>query len=489
MAINLTEANLYRTGAGESFVWGENRALRGLQQAQQQEQLRKQKEEAELADQMAKVSVEGVREQDLPIIMKDYNELKNTFAKIRGTQDQAERIRLQAQLNQQKALLAQKAGVSKEAKGQIADGYKLRFAKPDDVSDDYGNLIKDLDGTSTFDERFKEKADRFASGALAPKFDKLAFDKKVLDASIENLKESDVKKQDLGGGNISYYTEKGVRLNPNALLDNLANTIKADRGAMRMVTKLYEGLPIEKAVEQYAKDLYESSRGRYDKMDRTGASVTNPDLWKEKANYSDMLIRGRYRDGIVGGGAGVGEAEDLIVPFANGKGQTRLEGFVKVSIPSKNFAGSTGIDMATGQAAKLNEATNDYEVVGATNARFLPKGAKIDGKDASGALAQEGYKGETVSKPMILVQMKRAGGLKPKNILIPFDRMPQNLTKKDKEILSGFVPATQSKSTQAKPQSAPKVINKSDVASRANAAGYSVAEYTKLLKERGIKIQ
>lgn len=492
MAIDLTEANAYGTGRGEAFVWGENKALRGLQQQQQQEALRKQKEEADLADQLAKVSVEGVRDKDLPVIMKDYEEIKNTFAKMRGTTDRMERMKLQAQLNQQKTLLQQKTGVSKDAKAQIADGYKLRFAKPDDVSDNYGTLIKDLDNTSTFDDRFKDKAERFASGALAPKFDKLGFEKKVLDASIENIPESAVKKQDLGGGNMSYYTEKGVRLNPRALKENLINGIKADKGAMRMVKSLYGDLAIDQAVQKYAEDLYSNSKGRYDKFDRTGASVQNPIDKYNFYNYrraNPMTSSGSSDDDNVyytndfmdrvfkgargeQGGAGSGEQLGAIL---DGKGFDKNWKLTEGSKTTQNkpYHVEKFVDAQGRPTGKIKITIAPREVT-STNA---------DGEQTSKRVPQKfitinGNNEETDrSKLNAFLKEATGGSLGVKESQIRTNKA------------SGKGSFTPQATAPAKNNNTVKTIKKSDIASKASAAGYSIAEYTKLLKDRGVKIQ
>lgn len=80
---------------------------------------------------------------------------------------------------------------------------------------------------------------------------------------------------------------------------------------------------------------------------------------------------------------------------------------------------------------------------------------------------------------------------KGRNLLMAEDIVPTK-TKADKNYIAAKKAVVESynKSKNAKPNSAPKTtISKKDVATRASAAGYSVAEYTKLLKERGIKIQ
>lgn len=441
MAIDTTEASLYGIGRGDAQVWGANKSIQGLQQAYQQEQLRKQKEDAKMQEEIAKINYDAARPQDLGGVMKRYDAIKDTYSKLRGNMNASERIKLQTNLNQQKADLTNFVALSKQAAGQLGDLGKLRLTHSDELSEDFVPSYSKLNSLSVEDPKFASSAEQLTANAIQKKFDKLGFEKKILDSSIENIPESAIKKQDLGGGNTAYYTEKGVRLNPTSLLKNLENGIKADKGAMRTVAKLYDGLDIDKAVQQYAKDLYESSRGRYDKLERTGASVVRP--------------RAPRGSGSEGSG-GSSPAEDLLVPYNFGKATVRLRGFVNAPLPTKSLAGSMeAIDMNTGKRENYNfNPTDDVKIVGPANVPFVINSTK---PELNGSLAQPNFEDNNAVeyKPMMLVSV--GSGNRKKELLIPYNRKPTNLSKKDEEAWSSFRPMSGVKGkAPAQPKQQPK---------------------------------
>lgn len=297
MAIDTTEAQLQGIGKGAAQVWGVNRGLQYLQQQYQQDQLRRQKEDAEIADQVSKINYDAARNADLPEILKRYGDIKNTFTRLRGTTDTMDRIKLQAELNEKKAELSRGVNLSKQAAQQLGDLGKLRLTHADEISDDFTPNYKSLNELSVFDPKFTEVAERTASTALLPKFDQLSIAKKLADASVKKISESGVKSEKVGDGT-SYYTESGQVLDKDALIDNTALEASRNRGMQSQIKKLYPDMPFVDAVKAYAEDLYEGMKGSYDEVKRAGASVVKPDNWKEKALFNDALARKRKADGM-----------------------------------------------------------------------------------------------------------------------------------------------------------------------------------------------
>lgn len=264
MAVDLTEASQYGVGKSDAFVWGQNRSLQGLERAYQQEQLRKQKEEAELADQLAKVNTDGVRDADLDPVMKRYDELKNTFAKIRGTRDQMERIKLQAQLNQQKTELSRAVSISKAAAQQEADLGKIPLTNPDNISDDFVPSYSKLRTLSVFDPNYKTQAEYITANGVLPKFDNNAYSKVLLDRSVENVQGAEQRKKD---GRLNYVIrEEGSKLNEANILKNAAQAYTTDRRFQKFIDREYAGMKPQEAITRYSKDLFEANRDAYNKV-------------------------------------------------------------------------------------------------------------------------------------------------------------------------------------------------------------------------------
>src|SRR5690606_27762677 len=144
---------------------------------------RRQKEDAELADEVSKINYDAARTQDLPEILNRYGKIKNIFTKIRGTQNTMDRIKLQAELNQEKAELTRGVNMSKQAARQLGDLGKLRLTNPNEISDDFTPKYRTLNSLSVFDPKFATLAEETASTALIPKFDQIGTAKKLAEAS------------------------------------------------------------------------------------------------------------------------------------------------------------------------------------------------------------------------------------------------------------------------------------------------------------------
>lgn len=449
MAIDTTEASLYGTGRGAAYVWGPNKGLQGLQQAYQQDQLRRQKEDAELADQVAKINYDSARDADLPEIMKRYEGVKNTFAKIRGTQNSMERIKLQSELNQQKAELSRAVAISKQAGQQEGELGKLPLSNPDNVSDDFVPSYSRLRKTSVFSPDYQKQAEYITANGIMPKFDSIGTAKKLADASIVNIPESGVKTQILPDGSKSYYTETAKKLDKNALSENVARELQRNRGMRNEVARLYPDMPFQDAVKAYSDDLYEGLKGKYDVVSRSGASAVKPDNWREKADYQDMLIRNRAKDGI---NTLIGIPQPITIPYAKGKANVEFDEYVPISVSKKNFAGSPYIDLKTGKEAGKLPSSSDYEIVGVGNAPFITEG------NFKGAISQPNFARQNPQsierRPIVHVQVPPTGGeTRPKDYFVPFDRLPENVknSKSVREALSKFKPATKQSQPTAKP--------------------------------------
>jgi len=213
------------------------------------------------------------------------------------------------------------------------------------------------------------------------------------------------------------------------------------------------------------KQAYNGVINQYTELARAKANEfvkTNPDFRiEDQAMQREGLQlrreannRERVKFNERGRATSQGEAEDLVIPFADGKGVAEGKGYVKVPMATKNFAGTKGaIDLSTGKPVDLTNSSNDYQVVGVANFPFINKEVKDNAGNSipKGSLAQPNFaKGNSDivnEKPMIHVQLKE--GDLVSDYLVPFDRMPQNLTKNDKAILSSFKPATGSNTTQS----------------------------------------
>jgi len=451
MAVDTQEANLYGVGRGAAQVWGTNRALAGLQEAQKQAQLRRQKEDAEIADQVAKINYDAARNEDLPTILDQYGKIKNTFTQLRGTQNTMERIKLQAKMNEQKAELSRSVNLSKQAATQIHDLGQLRLTHADDISDDFNPMFKTLSSTSTFDPKFTDHANTLSTSALVPKFDQQAYSKKLLDQSIENINGGKVM-QEKNGKLTRQYQEVGSRLNEDNILKNVINAYTQDRKFQKYIHSNYKDMPVDQAVKQYAADLYVGNKDAYDKVKQQNVGSQwdeRPDRFYEHYNYA--LKHPKANTFFMG------TPQSMVIPYDKGKANVQMDNYIPISISKKNFAGSPFIDLKTGKEGGKLASSNDYEVVGVGNAPFIKSG------DLKGAISQPNYVGRRPdnieNKPVIHVQMKDAITNATKDYFVPYDRLPENVkqSKSIQAVLKNFKPADKtSKSVTDKPAKSKK---------------------------------
>ena len=264
MAIDTTEANLYGINRGAAQVWDRNRGLDLLAQQYQQDQARKQKQEAQLGDELGKININAAREADLPELMKKYDGIKDTFFKLSQTKDNMERLKLQSQIMSQKQELMNGAALSKQAQQQESEFGKLPLNHPDDLADSFVPNYSKLRKTSIFDPKYKTQAEYLSSNSLLPKFDNMGYAKKILDSSIENIQGKEQRKKD---GRLNYTVrEEGSRLNYDNVLDKTTQAAMSDPRFRRQLLSTYQGVTPDQAVKLYAQDIYDQNKDAYNKV-------------------------------------------------------------------------------------------------------------------------------------------------------------------------------------------------------------------------------
>lgn len=203
--------------------------------------------------------------------------------------------------------------------------------------------------------------------------------------------------------------------------------------------------------------------------------------YRENVRRNNLADRRENRLASEGSDSETVEVTDKVqLPFGQG-GKEVVEGkdVVKLSIPQKNFVGSTAVDLKTGQSTKLKRSSNDYEVVSVGNYPVLNRDIVVKNNDGStrtlkkGSLAQPNYASKfpenVTDKPYIHVQEKVGDSKVDK--LVDYSYMPKGLTKAQNEALKGFKPATQTKATPAT-KTTVKTANKSQIKSLVGTKGY-----------------
>jgi hypothetical protein len=407
-------------GVGEAQVYDisslENNYFKLLQR-QAQETSRFQNE---LADLIGKVKTDGARDIDKLDIAKGYDEIKDLYRKAASIRNPTERNLVRAQitsgiqsLNEYAARSASEAKSYIDTLGRVATTgeYMYDLNKLNDFKSRINKPIKELSIFNPLDlQKLPDDSSR----------------DKAFDNLYTELKPRAVYEVRKAAGNREQ--EVGV-INPILIANNIMERLNKSPEWLNLATRNYVQENPGKQPE--FKDIVANEVKLY--MNRKG---------NEYAGSPSRIPK-----------ATGGEAPDwlnnpnpvtLNIPFAGGKASVDSQNYIGLSIPNKNFAGSSAIDLTTGSPVKSLTSSNDYQIVGIGNFPTIASG------NFKGSLAQPNYESKNPKnityKPLIHVQqiVKYGNGSKTKDLLIPFDRLPANVksSKALDKVLRNFRPSS-----------------------------------------------
>lgn len=163
-----------------------------------------------------------------------------------------------------------------------------------------------------------------------------------------------------------------------------------------------------------------------------------------------------------------------------------VKNFVPLTDANKTFAGSADIDMQNGGSIRPTQSAITGTIAGVGD---IP----VYNNDAGGGTIKKGtpagdkavQAGSANYRRMVIIQKKGDNG-DMEQYLVDYNKLPANIknSKPIKEALAKF-----EQTPVYGTQSAKKSIKSTDVAAKASAAGYSVKEYTDILKKNGVTIE
>ena len=378
----------------------------------------------ELADLMASVKTEGARDIDVPDITNAYNQIKEYYSqssKLKDSDKPLFRAELKNKINGLNEFAQRSNKFSKDLFAMSSEIAKNEWdyepASVAELNKMSQTTLKQLGANAVIDPmRFKR----------LPNFG-------LIDTIID-------KTYDLGKENAKFVgevREKDKRRNlsrvdPAVIQNNLIQQFTSSPEATKAITSSYVRelgkQPTDQDLTNYIMDKYKTKHG----FDYLGEIK---DLQRPRGGGSETE-------------SSFSQPIELNIPFAEGKGFVNVKDYVKLPLPNQNFAGSTYIDMATGQPSTASlESSNDYEVVGVGNFPIIVKG------NMKGSISQPRFAEQNPNSikltPMVHVQRKIGTGT-IENLLVPYDRLPPSA--KTKKGLANFTPAgsgTKSEPTKA----------------------------------------
>jgi hypothetical protein len=416
-----------------------------------QQQAKRDAEQKALQDDLAKVKIDGIRQGDIPEFTTKYNEAKDIHAKLVSAKNSADKIKLDRDFKTRMLELGEIAQDSKAlAKGEEAfTGVLLNPNVRDRYKEDSVSQFQLSKSLSRKDPRFIRDLTK-----LEQQVDLSGFTQKV-NSIRKTLLESErpVRSETAGtqGNRSGVYVTNTKSVSPEKQAIAYAMEFDIDpkfRGAMRQMFPQFANLDMADLKAKAIPELINLMPIEAFKEEEFKANEDKSlELERLKIARANLALRQANAEG-----GSSGEPISMTIPFAKGTGSFTSDEYVPISLPKRNFAGSSFIDLKTGKpSAKKLPSSGDYEIVGVTNVPIIND--RIKDKSLVGAVSQPNFARENpqavVLKPMIHVQLPTTGGGKS-DYLIPYDRFPENVKSTDavKNALDNFRPATQQSTTQ-----------------------------------------
>lgn len=442
-------SNIYGIGRGSAQVWGANPALEQLERQNYEEQKRREKENAELNAEMQRVNYDGARQEDIPVLIEGFNDVKKTFAELRNARNAQERIQLASQFADKKAKFTQMVGASKAAIKGIGEIDKLRLTKADELADDFGDRLKTLKGTSTFDKEFQTRIEQLTNNAFRPEFDEAKYAADRAKMFVSKVPESAIQTRTIPGIGKQAFTTSGDKLNKEAFAKAIITDAVDNKGLQYTIKKTFPDMPISQATVLYANQLADIASQQYGVKEKVVMSKSERDNSMTEYQRRSLALR-EAGAGSSGGGADV--PQDLVLYYGKGgKESVTGKGVVKIAKPSQSFQGSRIYDLYNNKYVDIKEAASKFEIATLGNYPVakerlrLPNGDIIEKGGLVGDNFAKGRPDLVKWEPKLLVT---ADGI---DYLADPKYMPKNrLTKKDEGIISTFKPIA-NKPTESKP--------------------------------------
>lgn len=461
-------------------------------------------EQKALQEDMDKIKIDGLRDADKEDYFKGFEDWRNTAQSAYKERDFRKKAQLQSESDRKYLELQSLVNKSKEynkihndVSGRLLDN-KFRDQFTDDAVEKWrksGQLP------------ISSKEIVLDPTALARQLDLSGIQKKISDIDEDLLKQAKYSnpatRRITSGNKIGTESIYSRSVDPQRQALEYANLYDTNRDVRAFFQKQYPeqyaSLPEEEAKAVALKDFVSKrpvARQDTPKMEWDRA----PDNFY--AHY-DYRLANPLESNVTSA------PRNLQLPFGKDESNnTTARNSVFIPSANKNFVGSDAIDLKTGKPIKLTQSSNDYEMVALLEVPFL-KGGKITEKDAKGnvvketasegVLAQTDYaknnQNKVDYKPMIQVQFKDPNNPdRKKNYLIPIDRLPDNLTKKDQALADQFKKtigynkpksASKTQAVQPKPKAKYSMAEENGISKVMNKNGLSREEAVQALINAG----
>lgn len=467
----------YGIGKGSAQVLDTSGVLNQYQNLLAKQQLQRQQEIKQLTDAQAQLKPEGLRnDADRKDFFNQVTDWRTKSITAQQERDPYKKSLLKSQADQAYLKAQLLADQSKKAAQQEL-AFSTQLLNPA-IRDRYGDdavqrVIKNRELGINDPNHIKD------FNTLEQQADHTKFLKATQDADKQLLNKAKYEQQ-LVKNKIGTSIQNYRAVPDEVRVETYKNIAKADRNFKKSLMDLYPDvfanpdLNYDQQIDEAARRVVKTS-GALTEFNAPQQKVDpQPDRFYEHYNYALAHPKG-------GGGSDnpAPMPTNIVLPFKEGEAKVNVSGYVPLSLPKRNFAGSAAYDLTSGQKVQALASSGEYSIVGVGNFPFTKNGTL--------ATPENQAKNPKVisEKPMVQVQSTNKYG-RTTDYLIEYDKLPANVksSKAIQEALKNFVPASGKPATNATPKNITykgKTYTQSAIDAAAKASGMSVNEYLKAL--------
>lgn len=431
-------------GVGEASYWDTTGAIKPFVDMLAQKKADQVKKDQDLINAAATLSPDKIRKADQSDYINKYNDWKQAQIQANAL-PQNSRQRLDALANAQQKFqdvhnfissskeeaahqntlsnmrLQNPHMFSDDANDKIVKSIQAPMSSPDFIpSDKYTTLERYVDHSKVDDGFDSANKELLKQQQWSDPIQSHGLDKHGNKTGVVLHNERQVEPADLLATHAHMYT-----LSPDirASIDKRYANINGDSPQQTMMLRLRQN-----AIDRG--DLTVDANGQ---LQTAVNEKTKPEFKPNYAPdrfYEHQLWRMEHADG----GGQPAQPQAINIPFA-GTGVVHAPNYVPLSLPNKNFAGATGVNLQTGHPEKALNSSDSYSIVGAGD---FPV-SKVTGQIAQPNWAKQ-HPADVVYKRMVHVQQKDPTTEEISSHLIPYENLPKNVAnQKDvRTALAGF---------------------------------------------------
>jgi hypothetical protein len=247
-----------------------NPALDLLRQDYQRRETQRLNDSKEFTNELAKLSFNGARDADLPVLHDDYGKILNAFQQYRSENDPKKQAALNLQMRQLQNQFLYKAQLSREENNQFHEDAKLAHNPNVDLDDSYWTDMKKRANTSSFDPKYEDFKNK---QYLVPKSDPVKDAQEIAKGLMSNTT-SESNRYNKATGSLERVSTTSQDLDHDKFLNAWVQTHINDPNKVKTAIRQTGEQDPAKAVAALGEAMYDAVSGRKNAQKVTGGGLT-----------------------------------------------------------------------------------------------------------------------------------------------------------------------------------------------------------------------